>query len=81
MDAHFLQVTDPCIVRMPNTFLVTVMSSGGDNITAVQYQITTIHIALPQSVDECNLIVSIRVGNSAGMSSPTEIAIGKLITK
>ena len=50
-------------------------------ITTVQHpvatvRITTIHVTLPQNVDECNLVVRISAGNSAGVSSPTEIIIG-----
>ena len=73
-----------CTVRMPNYFLVTVTSTDGVIITTVQHpvatvRITTIHVTLPPNVDECNLIVRISAGSSAGMSSPTETTIGKLI--
>jgi len=81
-------VTDPCTVRIPDYFLVTVTSTDGVIITTVQHQrpvttarITTIRVTLHQNVDECDLIVGINAGNSAGMSSPTEkTTIGKLIT-
>ena len=65
---------------MPNYFLVTVTSTDGVIITAVQQPVAaTIHVALPQNVDEC-LIVNISAGNSAGMSSPTEVfTVGMLI--
>ena len=68
------------MVRMPDYFLVTVMSTDGMIITTVQHPVTTIHVTLPQNVDECNLIVRISAGNSAGTSSPTEVPIGKLMT-
>ena len=64
------------MVRMPDYFLVTVMSTDGMIITTVQHPVTTIHVTLPQNVDECNLIVRISAGNSAGMSSSTETTIG-----
>jgi len=67
---------------MPNYFLVTVTSTDGVNIKAVQRPVAAtiaIHVALPQNVAEC-LIVNISAGNSAGMSSPTEFfAVGMLI--
>ena len=80
LQSSFLQVTDLCTVRMPDYFLVTVMSTDGVIITTVQHPVTTIHVTLPQNVDECNLIVRISAGNSAGTSSPTEVPIGKLMT-
>ena len=49
-------------------------------ITTVQHPVTTIHVTLPQNVDECDLIVIISMENNAGVSSPTEIPVGKLIT-
>lgn len=75
-------MTDPCTARISSFFLVTVMSSDGVIITTVQHQhpVATIHIVLPRNMDKCNLIVNISVGNSAGMSSPTEITVGRLIT-
>ena len=36
-----------------------------------------IRIELPHNVDMCSLLVSIKAGNSAGLSSPTEIEVGK----
>ena len=36
-----------------------------------------IAVPLNMNVDMCNLLVSIRAGNSAGMSSPTEIEVGR----
>ena len=73
------QVTDLCRVRTPNSFLVNVMSTDGDVIRSVQHPVDTIHVPLHLNVDDC-LIVRISAGNSAGMSSPTEITVGKLIT-
>jgi len=73
-------VTDPCTVRIPDYFLVTVMSTDGMIITTVQHPVTTIHVILPQNVDNCNLIVRVSAGNSAGTSLQTEkIVNGKLI--
>ena len=78
-----LQVTEPCKMRTPNYFIITVMNSGRTvNTTTVPHdhqsgsQVTT-EIELPQNVDMCGLVVSIRAGNSAGMSSPTEIEVGR----
>lgn len=72
-------MSDPCAIRVPNTFYVTVMSTDGVVITTVQHPVaTTIHVVLPQNVDKCSLIVRIRVQNSAGTSSPTEMSVGKL---
>lgn len=42
--------------------------------------VATIRVTLPPNVDECNLAVRISAGNSAGMSSPTEITVRKLMT-
>jgi len=61
---------------MPNYLLVTVTSTERGNITTnvtVQHPVTRIRVALPQNVDECNLIVRVRAQNSAGKSSATEI--------
>ena len=81
-------MTDPCTVRIPDYFLVTVTSTDGVVITTVQHQhpvaaarITTIHVTLSQNVDNCNLIVRINARNSVGTSPPTEKATnGKLFT-
>ena len=40
-------------------------------------QDSKLELKLPQNVDMCSLVVSIRAGNSAGMSSPTEIEVGR----
>ena len=52
------------------------------NTTTVQYDHksgpqVTISIELLHNVNMCSLLVSIRAGNNAGMSSPTEIEVGK----
>ena len=78
------QVTDQCTVRMPNSFLVSVTTANGviittDNHPHSESVATTIHILL--SVDECDLIVRISAENRAGVSSPTDIPVGKLSTK
>jgi len=80
LDIH-LHVTDPCAVRRPDNFLVTV-STDGVIITTVKHQhlVPTIHILLPQDVNECDLIVTISAENRAGVSIPTVIPVGKLIT-
>jgi len=75
LDIH-LHVTDPCAVRRPDYFLVTVKSTDGVIITTVQHQHPTIHILLPQDVNECDLIVTISAENRAGVSIPTEIPVG-----
>jgi len=36
-----------------------------------------VRIELPRNVNMCSLVVSISAGNSAGMSSPTEIEVGR----
>ena len=76
---------EPCTVRIPDYFLVTVTSTDGVIIKTVQHpvatvNITTIRVTLPQNVDKCSLIVVISAGNSAGMSSPTETTISKFTT-
>ena len=59
------------------------MNSGRTvNTTSVQHDHqsqpqVTIRIELPQNVDMCGLVVTIRAGNSAGMSLPTEIEVGR----
>jgi len=81
----FVQVTDLCTLRIPDYFLVTVMSTDGVITTTVQHPVTTVHITticvtLPQNDDNCNLTVRINAGNSAGVSSPTNITVGRLMT-
>ena len=77
-----LQVTEPCKLRTPEYFVFTVMNCTTVNTTTVRYDHhsgsqVTIKIELPQNVDMCSLVVTIRAGNSAGMSSPTEIEVGR----
>ena len=70
-------------MKIPNYFVITVMNSGRRiNITTVEYDHqsgsqVTLSIELPQNVSLCSLVVTIRAGNSAGMSLPTEIEVGK----
>ena len=78
-----LQVSEPCKMRTPNYFVITVMNSGRRiNATTVPHDHRlgsqlAITIDLSQNVDTCNLHVNIRAGNSAGMSPPTEIEVGR----
>ena len=70
-------------MRTPEYFVITVMNSGrvAVNTTTVPRDQSgsqvTIRIELSQNVDICSLVVSIRAGNSAGMSLPTEIEVGR----
>ena len=70
-------------MRTPNYFVITVTNSSRTiNTTTVSHDHqsgsqVTIRIELPQNVDMCSLVVSISAGNSAGMSSPTEIEVGR----
>ena len=69
-------------MRRPNSLHITVMNSGRTvNTTTVPHDQSgsqaTIRIELSQDVDMCSLVVTIRAGNSAGMSSPTEIEVGR----
>ena len=70
-------------MRTPSYFVITVMTSGrvAVNTTTVAHDHQSgsqvvIRIELPQNVNMCSLLVSIRAGNSAGISSPTEIKVG-----
>ena len=76
-----LQVSEPCKTRTPECFVITVTNSG-ERIytTTVEYDHQPrFHnaIDLPQNVDMCSLYVNISAGNSAGMSPPTKIEVGK----
>ena len=77
------QVTESCEMKKPNSFHIAVMTSGRTvNTTSVQHDHhsgsqVAIRIELPQNVNMCSLLVSISAGNSAGMSPPTEIEVGK----
>ena len=70
-------------MRTPNYFVITVTNSSRTiNTTTVphDHQLgsqVTIKIELPRNVDMCSLVVTIRAGNSAGVSSPTEIEVGR----
>jgi len=70
-------------MRTPEYFVISVTNSGRTiNTTTVPHDHqsgsqVTIRIELPQNVDTCNLHVNISAGNSAGMSLPTEIEVGK----
>ena len=71
-------------MRTPKYFVITVVNSSRVtvNTTSVQHDHqlgsqVTISIELPQNVDMCSLVVTIRAGNSVGMSSPTEIEVGR----
>ena len=77
-------MTEPCEVRRPNFLHITVVTFGrvAVNTTTVPHDRlsgpqVTVRVELPQNVNMCNLLVSIRAGNSAGMSSPTEIKVGR----
>ena len=75
-----LQVTDSCEMKIPNFFNITVMTSDRVVIKTVQHDYQSrsqVRIELPQNVDMCSLHVNISAGNSAGMSSPTEIEVGR----
>ena len=76
----YTKVTEPCTIRMPVYFLVTVMSTDGVIIKTVQHPVATDRITtIRVTLDECYLVVRISAGNSAGISSPTETTISKLI--
>ena len=71
-------------MRRPNSLHITVMTTGrvAVNTTTVRHDHqsgpqVTIRIELPQNVDMCSLHVNISAGNSAGLSSPTEIEVGR----
>jgi len=78
-DGLILQVIDPCTMRNPNSFLVSWMTTAGvDSMIVQSYHQPGLpvdtRIRLPKNVDICKLAVRISAKNSAGMSSPTEIA-------
>ena len=70
-------------MRRPNSFHIAVTTSGRTvNTTSVHHDHhsgsqVTIRIELPHNVNMCNLLVSIRAENSAGLSPPTEIEVGR----
>ena len=86
-DGLILQVIDPCTMRNPNSFLVSWMTTAGvDSMIVQSYHQpglpVDIRIRLPKNVDICKLAVRISAKNSAGVSSPTEIAapVGESVT-
>ena len=80
-----LQMDVVCTSRMPQFFLITLMTSGGNALNETrQHQpgqaLADFSISLPQSVDVCSLHVRISAGNSAGMSAPSEaVEVGKFL--
>ena len=73
-----------CTSRIPEFFLITVLTSGGSvlresNMThELRQAVADFNISVPQSMDVCSLHVRISVGNSAGMSVPSEaVEVGK----
>ena len=76
-----LQVDVVCTSRMPQFFLITLMTSGGNETRQHQpgQAFADFSISLPQGVDVCSLHVMISAGNSAGMSAPSNtVEVGKL---
>ena len=80
----YLQVAELCKTRIPSYFGITVVTFGRVvvNTTTVRHDHqsgpqVTVRIELPQNVDMCSLLVSISAGNHAGLSSPTEIKVGR----
>ena len=73
---HPLQVDVVCTSRIPEFFLINLMTSGGSVLNKTRQhepgEIADFTISLPQSVNACSLHVRIRAGNSAGMSAPSE---------
>ena len=66
---------------MPEFFIITLMTN--ETIAARQHQPgqtqADFTISLAQTVDVCSLRVTIRAGNSAGMSAPSKaVEVGKL---
>jgi len=79
-----LQVNTVCTSRIPEFFLITLMTSAGSvskksNMSHdPRQEVANFTISLPQTVDVCSLHVKIRAGNSAGMSAPSEaVEVGK----
>ena len=66
-----------CTSRIPEFFLITVLTSAGNVVNETRQhepgqQVANFTISLPQSVDECSLRLRVIAGNSAGISSPSE---------
>ena len=76
------QVDVVCISRIPEFFLITVMTSAGSVLNetiATMHATANFTINLPQNVAACTLHVRISAGNSAGISAPSEVVeVGKL---
>ena len=78
-----------CTSRIPEFFIITLMTLArvilNETIAARQHQPGQTQgdftISLSQTVDVCSLRVTIRAGNSAGMSAPSKaVEVGKLFT-
>ena len=68
-----------CISRIPEFFLIVVMTSTGSVLNATIHATASFTINLPQNVAACSLHVRISAGNSAGISAPSEaVEVGKL---
>ena len=74
-----------CTSRIPEFFLITLLTTDGHILheTTVTHQpedtVADFPVSLPQNVDVCSLHVRISAGNSAGMSTPSDMAVtGKL---
>ena len=73
-----------CTSRIPEFFLITLMTSTGGVLNETRQHelgqaVANFNISVPQSVDVCSLRLMISAGNSAGMSAPSEaIEVGKL---
>ena len=76
-----------CVSRMPEFFLITLMTSTGRILIELNmtYELgqenanfTISLVSLPKYVDICTNVVRITAGNSAGMSGPSEaVVVGK----
>ena len=71
-----------CVSRMPEFFLITLMTSTGIELNTTQQlgqEDADFNISLPKTVDNiCTTVVRISAGNSAGVSTPSEaVGIGK----
>ena len=76
-----IQVDVACASRLPEFFLISLMTLGGRVLNETRQHQTRQAVAdfgLSQSVDVCSLHVRISAGNSAGMSAPSEaVEVGK----
>ena len=71
-----------CISRMPEFFLVTLIGSDGvmknsNKMHEPGRVVADFTIRLSPNLDMCSLHVNFSAGNSAGMSAPTQITVGK----